>query len=491
MLLEPPVSGNATTQYAIQHASVLFGSATTQATMFPTITTNTITGFIPSLSYAFSNTANFEPKKGIWCNLTANNYVTCNNVSNVGRGFEFSGYNQFAFWRLNNMTNCGESFALTNTGIMGTQGNTGGTGNDGCDNQWNISGFADTYADATSNPASSILYVETTSNPAYFPTNNLGGGSYFYQTGLGSLVSTGSTQSMYQCGNTIAGRTINPIQGNATARTTNSGHGNSASSMYTPMSLMEEIVQDSLYYASDSAQNSFINKNIVYRTIKQDTTQMTGSVILHNFYTASQTTCRQLFCVIDDSLNTGNYSYANILVSGFTPSCIIEQNYKRFYQIIIDGMQNVATSADSTDLETLASSCPMLNGEVVYNARAFHNSWYKRFKHYEDNCPAGASGGGYRKANTTSLSSQSNPSSLLTVYPNPNNGRVYVSGFDAKETSTNIEVTDVTGKLVYKQQSNIGNGVVELNLQLISGVYFVHIINAQGATQIQKIVINN
>jgi hypothetical protein len=60
-----------------------------------------------------------------------------------------------------------------------------------------------------------------------------------------------------------------------------------------------------------------------------------------------------------------------------------------------------------------------------------------------------------------------------------------------KEISTKIEVTDVTGKLVYKQQNNIDNGIVELNLQLISGVYFVHVINSQGATQIQKIVINN
>lgn len=93
--------------------------------------------------------------------------------------------------------------------------------------------------------------------------------------------------------------------------------------------------------------------------------------------------------------------------------------------------------------------------------------------------------------NTISITKYSIANNQLSVYPNPNNGRVYISGFDAKETSTNIEITDVTGKLVYKQQSNIGNSVVELNLQLISGVYFVHIINSQGATQIQKIVINN
>jgi hypothetical protein len=93
--------------------------------------------------------------------------------------------------------------------------------------------------------------------------------------------------------------------------------------------------------------------------------------------------------------------------------------------------------------------------------------------------------------NTMGIKQETNVKTQLSVYPNPNNGKICISGFDAKETSTSIEITDVTGKLVYKQQSSIGNGVVELNLQLISGVYFVHIINAQGATQIQKIVINN
>ncbi|HEX7412677.1 MAG TPA: T9SS type A sorting domain-containing protein [Bacteroidia bacterium] len=167
-----------------------------------------------------------------------------------------------------------------------------------------------------------------------------------------------------------------------------------------------------------------------------------------------------------------------------------EQNYKRFYQIYMGGMQNIATVTDSSDLETLASSCPLLNGEVVYNARAFHNSWYNGFKHYEDNCPVSSGGGGYRKASAV-IPIQTVQKPALSIYPNPNNGKVYISGFDAKETNTKIEITDVTGKLVYKQQSNIGNGTVELNLQLISGVYFVHIIGSTGATQIQKIVINN
>ncbi len=248
------------------------------------------------------------------------------------------------------------------------------------------------------------------------------------------------------------------------------------------------IVQDSLHYLGDSAQNSSINKTIVYRNLKQDTTQLSGSPILQNFYAASQSTCRQLFCTIEDSLFQCGYTYASGLVNGFTPSSTIDQNYKRFYQMYINGMQNTFTSLDSTDLETLASSCPLLNGLVVFQARAFHNSFYNDFKNYEDNCPQ-ANKTNDRIAKTAQ--SGINKASSIMVYPNPNNGRVYVTGFTADEKTTLIEITDVTGKLVYKQQNNIGNGVIELNLPFVSGVYFVHVVSSSGATQIQKIVISN
>ena len=77
------------------------------------------------------------------------------------------------------------------------------------------------------------------------------------------------------------------------------------------------------------------------------------------------------------------------------------------------------------------------------------------------------------------------------VYPNPNNGKMYLSGFDGNDKTTSIEITDVAGKLIYKQQHNINNGLIELNLPFVSGVYFIHAVNEAGKTQVQKIVIAN
>jgi hypothetical protein len=489
MVLEPNAS--TTTQYGIEHTNVMYLSPTAQASSFPTITQNTVTGFLNSANTGgWSNQNAFEPKKGIWCDQTANNYVTCNTVSNAGRSFEFSGLNNFTFWRLNQMSNSGEGLALASSGIIGSQG----ANNDGSDNFW--SGFSpnnpETFVDASSNANISPLYVKN--SVGYIPVNSgLSGIPYIdnMPTSSSNIINSIIGSKTYNCGTTIAGRESNPTLSNTNTRNANNGQTTLSSPDSSTLSLMEKIVQDSLYYSSYSAQNNFINKNMVYRSIKQDTSQMNGSAILHNFYSASQTTCRQLFCVIEDSLNRGNYSYANTLVSGFNPSCTIEQNYKRFYQIFMNGMQNVATGADSSDLEALASSCPLLNGSVVYQARSFHNNWHKRFKHYEDNCPVNSTfGAGYRKE-SISKSAQVNQVPMLSIYPNPNNGKVYITGFNADEKTTGIEITDVTGKLVYKQQSNIDNSLVELNLPFVNGVYFVRIVKASGAAQIQKIIINN
>lgn len=83
---------------------------------------------------------------------------------------------------------------------------------------------------------------------------------------------------------------------------------------------------------------------------------------------------------------------------------------------------------------------------------------------------------------------ENNTENNFSVYPNPSTGRVYLSGFQVSEKNTGIEVMDITGKMVYKQQHSISNGIVELNLQLMDGVYMVRIIN-NNDSRIHKIII--
>jgi len=324
------------------------------------------------------------------------------------------------------------------------------------------------------------LYVETNTLP-YGPTNNqTGGTAYSYFSG--TINQPNSPSYTYLCGNVIAGRQQNPNARNAQ-------NNNSVSNTATDINLLEQIAQDSLQYVNDSTQNDFINKNIVYQSLAQDNTLMDSSTVLQNFYTANQTTYRHTYCVIEDSLHKGNYIYAASLVNTLAPSSLIEQNYQRFYQIYINNKLGISTASDTTDLESLASSCPLLNGMVVIQARSFHNSMYNDFKHYEDNCPQSKVDNNRLSKNQNLL--PVNRSASLYVYPNPSTGRVYISGFDGNQKTAVIEITDVTGKLIYKQQNNLSNGMVELSLPFANGVYFVHAINQLGVMQIQKLIITN
>lgn len=223
-----------------------------------------------------------------------------------------------------------------------------------------------------------------------------------------------------------------------------------------------------------------------YRAIKNDTTIADSSVTLQTFYAANQTTNVGRLAVAEDSLSTQNFAFVNSALAAISPNNVIEQNHKRFYQIVSNFASGNATSADTTDLETLASSCPLLNGIVVHQARAFHNSWYMAFKHYEDNCPQGS--GSSRVTNVQKTNPENNLPSII-VYPNPNNGKVYVSGFSANDKTTEIEITDISGKAVYKQQHIIGNGIVELSLPFNNGIYFIRSTGSTGISQMQKIII--
>jgi hypothetical protein len=461
MQYEQTTLANQSTQYGIEHVNDVYqvpGSGFAND-----INYNVITGFTQPADYG--NLAFFESKKGIWCVNNINHYVTCNSVDKTGRAIEFTGMNGNFNWVNNQMSNSGEGYVLSGGGIVGTQRASGAP----CNIYWGSpSTFSpinpETYVDGTSNGNSSLLYVRNIAG--FVPTNNLGGGVVYVNNipAPSPNLVVATAPSNYNCNTNVPPSVLPP----------------------PPTALMASVVQNTLPYVSDTMQNSAINKNQVYRQLKNDTTLTDSSAVLQTFYAANQNTNRGKLAVAEDSLGTGNFVSVNSMLAGITPHNVIEQNHKRFYQIVSNFASGNGTSADSSDLEALAASCPLLNGIVVHQARAFHNSWYLAFKHYEDNCPRSIESRGAGAQKTTIESNNS-----IFVYPNPNNGKVYLGGFNLREKTTDIEIIDMAGKLVYKQQNVIDNGRVELNLQLMNGVYFVKITNTDGVSQMQKMIIQN
>jgi hypothetical protein len=80
----------------------------------------------------------------------------------------------------------------------------------------------------------------------------------------------------------------------------------------------------------------------------------------------------------------------------------------------------------------------------------------------------------------------------VAVYPNPNNGAFTVSvNVLADEKNTNFILTDLTGRVIYKEQldTHAGLNAYQINTSNIAkGTYFFEISNAQAKT-VKKIIV--
>jgi hypothetical protein len=74
----------------------------------------------------------------------------------------------------------------------------------------------------------------------------------------------------------------------------------------------------------------------------------------------------------------------------------------------------------------------------------------------------------------------------FSVYPNPSNGIVHISGVD-NLSDCRISITDISGKSV---QTGISGDLNTLNLQhLEKGIYFIRVTDAEH-THTEKLVLN-
>lgn len=75
----------------------------------------------------------------------------------------------------------------------------------------------------------------------------------------------------------------------------------------------------------------------------------------------------------------------------------------------------------------------------------------------------------------------------IQIYPNPNNGKFVIASSLYKEQSE-IQITDVLGKIILTKRLDEQNTIIDLSSQ-ISGIYYVFI-NVNGGTISKKIILN-
>ena len=117
-----------------------------------------------------------------------------------------------------------------------------------------------------------------------------------------------------------------------------------------------------------------------------DSTIGDSSVILQNFYNSTLSTNINTFGNIESAILNGDYATAQSLNGYVTPNSLIESNYKLVYDVIIKNTDSTFNNIDSLNLITLASSCPAINGDAVYQARILYNNIYNSYQYFENNC---------------------------------------------------------------------------------------------------------
>ena len=77
------------------------------------------------------------------------------------------------------------------------------------------------------------------------------------------------------------------------------------------------------------------------------------------------------------------------------------------------------------------------------------------------------------------------------LYPNPNNGE-FTLAYDLKQTSeATVNITDITGKLVYTTQISNESNLIKINTQgLQSGLYFIQLHANGKLVWTDKVMIN-
>ena len=254
--------------------------------------------------------------------------------------------------------------------------------------------------------------------------------------------------------------------------------------------LFEQLHQDSVSLISNSALNSF------YLSQQQDPT---GALFRID----------SLLVLLTDSLSRMDsslflqrlqqvQSVNNSLVTNFNAE--INEQWLNALQlkIVRFGRDSVSTS-DLQQLEILAKSCPMIEGQAVYKARTIF-SFYEPGLFYNDfeDCNLGSKGGAnpyqsiltFLKSQTSSLAKiRTDKIEALLLFPNPSSGLLNLKLNTGESGSQFFSIFDVTGRNVLKQHVHFLDGMASVEVyNLPPGLYTYNVANGT-ATYFGKFLI--
>lgn len=391
--------------------------------------------------------------KGIYATLSPINHYSCNQIDNTGEALVFEGSSPLVEVNNNAIDSAYNGLVLTNGGLIGPQGFMGNPS----DNRWS-GDFGNFMSLSIGGSDGSLSPFYVRNHPFYDPSVS---NSFIPPALPVSYSFTTGTPQADTCLPDIPGdpyHFINP------------------ESEY----LLRDIAEGKVIYSAFSEENRFLGEVLTYRVLKDSVALRQNNAVLDSFYLANQTSEIGQLEQARTFIANGDLNNAQSINQSILSGDTIVNNLKTCNTCYFRYKDSVFNHNDILVLSDIAMQCPLEHGAGVYKARAMLNVLEDRLYDYTYACDANQAKS-FEKVASQGLN--------VSLYPNPNNGN-FLLKYELEE-SAYMTIYDVKGKLMEVKQLNEGNNVLEVDLILNVGTYFIQIITETGDQEVMKFVVTN
>ncbi|MBL7935830.1 MAG: hypothetical protein JNM51_08505 [Bacteroidia bacterium] len=426
--------------------------------------------------------SNYSLTNAVYVITSTSNTITCNSANNVGRGFYFQGNcSSPNGWLGNSISNSYRGLELKTSGMIGTQGTTpSGTL---AANTWsNVT--QETFVSTTTNAnTASNMFVEANGTYTTAPSLNFGtaGQIYINAPAAGIDIKTGTP---FDCGGGGCGGCL--MGAMSSGGSLSSGANNSNDAMYSNL-----VTANTNTFPQYPEENIFQNQLLVYKLQKQGQVAHNASnPNLQNFYVNNQNSNIGKFIDAQDALANNQRALAVSKNNNIAPVNTVQQKTKLVNELMFKLNNDPYYTYSNTELQDLfsmADECSV-KGWYVTQSRNILNAISGYLRDYADNCEDGKSKS--RMAGEDENATIIEPNRSFNLFPNPNNGSMIMFYDLGADKEAELNLYDVTGKLInnYVLQNGIGN--LEINeAQLHNGIYFYRILVKGKIIHTNKVVI--
>lgn len=327
---------------------------------------------------------------------------------------------------------------------------------------------------------SRILLTGFTDIEALIDAFGTAGQTYSVGPGLGVDIQSGTP---FDCGGGGCGGCL---MGGMSANSLSSSSSSSSNDTY----FGQMATATNTDYPQYADEMIFQNQQLVYRLQKQGSLSTTSTNQLNSFYTANQNSNIGKFYDVQSALANNQKSLAQSKNNSIIPSNAVQQKTQRTYELLLKMNMNSNykySSSEIQDLNNMANECPV-KGWYVSQSRSILNAINGNIVEYTNEC--GEIKSGSRMASEENIASIKVIPTMFNLYPNPNNGFMTMYYDLGNDKDADMNLYDVTGKLInsYKLENSVGT--IEINeADLHNGIYFYRILVNGNIINTNKVVI--